>query len=92
MAKQLVQKDIELQKHKYALGNCRQSFARERSVFLHQLVYNIETKKIQPLHEWEEIEGMKRIQACGQYPFIEIFFYNKFTNTRHFQYQYHEQL
>jgi len=45
MAKQLVQKDIELQKHKYALGNCRESFARERSVFLHQLVYNIETKK-----------------------------------------------
>ena len=74
MAKQLVQKDIELQKHKYALGICRESFAGERSVFLHQLVYNIETKKIQPLHEWEEIEGMKRIQACGQYPYIEIIF------------------
>ena len=69
--KQLVQKDNfldELQKHKYSPETYRESFVQARSVFQHQLVYNIELKKVQPLHELEESDGMKGNQACGQYP------------------------
>ena len=75
-AKQLVQKENfldELQKHKYAPENYRESFAQARSVFLHQHVYNIKTKKVQPFHEWEGNEGLKEKQACGQYPLKAIF-------------------
>ena len=75
-AKQFVQKDNfldELQKHKHAPETYRESFVLARSVFQHQLAYNIETKKVQPLHEWEESEGMKGNQACGQYPLKAIF-------------------
>lgn len=70
-AKQLVQKDNfldELQKLKYAPENYRESFDQAIRVFHHQLVYNIETRMVQPLHKWGESEAMKGDQACGQYP------------------------
>ena len=56
----------ELEKHKYAPANYRELFLQAKSVFQHQMVFNINTKKVQPLTEWD---GNERWQVCGQYPF-----------------------
>ena len=72
-AKQFVKKENfldELKKHKHAPANYKESFLRARNVFRHQLVYDIATKRVQPLHQWEECEDKQGSDVCGQYPFI----------------------
>ena len=74
-AKQLVKNDNfleELQKHKYAPANYKESFLQARSVFQHQLVYHIKEKQVRPLTEWNESDERQENQVCGQYLFKAI--------------------
>ena len=65
----------DLQNHKYAPANYKESFLKARAVFRHQLVYNIEEKRVQPLTEWNESDNLQEKQACGQYLFRTLQYY-----------------
>ena len=61
----------ELGSHRYAPSDYCKGFKQACAVFKHQVIYDLQSKRVRPLTVWESGEDEAQFSmACGEYPLL----------------------
>ena len=61
----------ELGSHRYAPSDHCKGFKQACAVFKHQVIYDVQSKRVRPLTAWESGEDDAQFSmACGEYPLL----------------------
>ena len=61
----------ELGSHRYAPSDYCKGFKQACAVFKHQVIYDLQSKRVRPLTAWESGEDEAQFSmACGEYPLL----------------------